>query len=366
MRRVVPEALLLAVGLDESDLVVVAAGEAQVVQRLVVDREHRGGRAELGAHVADGGAVGQRHRADALTVELDELPDDAVLAQHLGDRQDQVGGGGARGQLAGELEADDLGDEHRDGLAEHGRLGLDAADAPAEHAQAVDHRGVRVGADEGVGVGLTVAGHDHARQVLDVDLVDDAGAGRDDLELAERRLAPAQELVALLVALVLQLHVLLERVGRAEEVGDDGVVDDQLGGRERVDVLGVAPELGDGLAHGGEVDDARDTGEVLHHDAAGDVLDLAVGLGRRVPVRQRADAGLGGDEAVLGTQEVLEQHLEAERQALRALDRGQTEDLIGLVADLERPPCAERVGAPRRSVGLVWRAHGHVPPWSSR
>ena len=40
-------------------------------------------------------------------------------------------------------------------LAEHRRLGLDAADAPAQHAQAVDHRGVRVGADERVGVGLS-------------------------------------------------------------------------------------------------------------------------------------------------------------------------------------------------------------------
>ncbi len=37
-------------------------------------------------------------------------------------------------------------------LAEHGGLGLDAADAPAEHAQAVDHGGVRVGADERIGV----------------------------------------------------------------------------------------------------------------------------------------------------------------------------------------------------------------------
>ena len=56
-----------------------------------------------------------------------------------------------------ELEADDLGDEHGDRLAEHGRLGLDAADAPAEHAQAVDHGGVAVGADQRVGIGdLTV------------------------------------------------------------------------------------------------------------------------------------------------------------------------------------------------------------------
>jgi hypothetical protein len=38
-------------------------------------------------------------------------------------------------------------------LAEHRGLGLDAADAPAEHGQAVDHRGVAVGADQRVGIG---------------------------------------------------------------------------------------------------------------------------------------------------------------------------------------------------------------------
>ena len=151
--RVVPERLQLRVRLDERDLLLAAAGEAQVVERHVVDREHRGGRAELGAHVADGGAVGERHRGDALAVELDELADHAVLAQHLGDREHDVRRGDAGRDRAGELEADDLGDEHRHGLAEHGRLGLDAADAPAEHAEAVDHRRVRVGADAGVGVG---------------------------------------------------------------------------------------------------------------------------------------------------------------------------------------------------------------------
>ena len=103
-------------------------------------------------------------------------------------------------------------------LAEHRGLGLDAADAPAQHAQAVDHGGVRVGADAGVGVGERAvalgAREDHAGQVLDVDLVDDAGARRDDLELVERGLAPAQELVALAVALVLDLDVALEGVRR--------------------------------------------------------------------------------------------------------------------------------------------------------
>ena len=211
---VVPEALLLGVGLDQRDLLLRAAGQLQVGDGLLVDREHRRGRAELRAHVADRGAVGQRDGGDAGAVELDELPDHAVLAQHLGDREHEVGGGGAVRQLAGQLEADDAGDEHRDGLAEHGRLGLDAADAPAQHAEAVDHRGVAVGADAGVGVGerpvALLPREDHAGQVLDVDLVHDAGARGDDLEVAEGALAPAQELVALAVALVLDLDVALE------------------------------------------------------------------------------------------------------------------------------------------------------------
>ena len=129
----------------------------EVADGLLVDREDRRGRAELRAHVADGRAVGERQGGDAVAEELDELADDALLAQQLGDREDEVGRGRALGQLALEAEADDLRDEHRDRLAEHRGLGLDAADAPAEHAEAVDHRRVRVGADERVGVGLAAS-----------------------------------------------------------------------------------------------------------------------------------------------------------------------------------------------------------------
>ena len=53
--------------------------------------------------------------------------------------------------VAVQAEADDLRDQHDRRLAQHGRLGLDAADAPADDAEAVDHGGVRVGAEHGVG-----------------------------------------------------------------------------------------------------------------------------------------------------------------------------------------------------------------------
>ena len=125
----------------------------------------------------------------------------------------QVGGGRARRQLAAQPEADHLGDQHRERLAEHGRLGLDAADAPAQHAQPVDHGGVRIGADQRVREGeqlppLACACVTTTRgQVLEVHLVHDAGVGRHHAEALEGLLPPAQEGVALPVARLLQFGV---------------------------------------------------------------------------------------------------------------------------------------------------------------
>ena len=48
-------------------------------------------------------------------------------------------------------------------------------------------------------------------EVLEVDLVDDAGRRRHDAEVVEGALAPLQELVALVVALELALAVDLQR-----------------------------------------------------------------------------------------------------------------------------------------------------------
>jgi hypothetical protein len=341
----VPEALLLRVRLDERDLLLGPPGEAQVAQGLRVDGEDRAGRPVLRGHVPDRGAVGQRHRTDPRPVELDELPDHAVLAQHLRDRQNEVGCGRSLRHVAVEAEADHARDEHRHRLTEHRGLGLDAANAPTEHAEPVDHRRVRVGPDQRVGIGRAVASEDDTGQVFNVDLVDDPRAGWDDLEVVERPLAPAQELVALVVALVFELDVAGERVRRAEQVGDDRVVDHQLGRGERVDPGGVAAEVAHGLAHGGEVDDGRHAGEVLHHDPGGGEADLPVRLGRRVPAGERADV-VGGDvRAVLGAQQVFQQHLEAERQPVGPVHGGEPVDLVRRVADRQSAPGPEGVCA---------------------
>jgi hypothetical protein len=71
---------------------------------------------------------------------------------------------------------------------------------------------VAVGAHEGVGVGpalLRVHVHD-LRQVLEVDLVADAGARRHHPKATKGLLAPLEELVALAVALHLEVDVAAE------------------------------------------------------------------------------------------------------------------------------------------------------------
>ena len=100
----------------------------------------------------------------------------------MGDGEGEVGGGGGGGELARKIETHDFRSEEGEGLAEHAGLGLDAADAPADDAEAVDHGGVGVGADEAVGVGEEGAvglflGKDATGEVFEVHLVDDADAG---------------------------------------------------------------------------------------------------------------------------------------------------------------------------------------------
>ena len=274
----------------------------------------------------------------------------------MGDTQDEVGGRDPLPELPGELEADDTRNEHGDRLAEHGSLGLDAADPPADDAQPVDHGGVGVGAHAGVRVGdpgaVLLTHEGDAGQVFQIHLVDDASARRDDAEVLEGRLPPPQELVALPVAVVLDAHVGLQGVGNPELLDDDGVVDDHLCRGERIDLVGVSAEVGDGFSHGGEIDDARHPGEVLHDDARRGELDLMGGLSGGVPLAKSRDL-VGSDVGtVLGAQQILQQDLQAVRKVGGTGNGVDVVDLVGLTIDVEGTPGAETVDAHRMNSKL--------------
>ena len=165
------------------------------------------------------------------------------------------------------FEADDFGNQHGKRLAEHGGFCFNAADAPTEDAEGIDHGGVGIGADERIGIRFQriAVGHgaDDAGKIFDVYLVADAGVRRDDLEIAEGFLSPAEEDVALDVALEFEFGVETEGAGAAEIVHLDGVIDHEFGGEKRIDALGIAAHSLHGFAHGGEIHDGGDAGEIL-------------------------------------------------------------------------------------------------------
>ena len=306
---VAEESLLLALGFDKRNLFVSARGETKIGEGFVVDGEEAHGGAVFGSHVGDGGAVWDAQAGEPGAVELDKFADDTFLAEHFGDGEDEVGSCGAFRKASVKFETDDLGNQHGKWLAEHGGFRFNSTDAPAEYAESIDHGGVGVGANEGIGVGfeLVAVGHgaNHAGKILDVDLMADAGVWRNDFEIAEGVLSPAEELVALDVALKFELGVEAEGIEFTEAVDLDGVVDDEFGGKERIDALGIAAEFLHGFAHGGEVDDGRNAGEVLQEHAGGHESSFflrAVGS----PLGEGANI-VGMDEAaVFAAEEIFE------------------------------------------------------------
>ncbi len=356
-----PEEVLLAVRLDERDAFLVASGQAQVEQRLRVDGEEAARRAVLGRHVPDRRAVGERQAGEPFAEVLDELADDPRGAEHLGHGEHEVGRGRALGQLAMKTEAHDLRHEHRDRLAQHRCLRLDPTDAPAEHAEPVHHRGVRVGADERVGERPAVACLDHAGEELEIDLVADPGVRRDDLQRVEGPLAPAQKRVPLAVAAELELGVSPDREAAREVVHLHRVVDHELRGDERVDQARIATECRHRVAHRREVHDRGDPGEVLEEDPRRCEGDLPRRLGLGIPGRHRLDVLLRHVHPVLAAEDVLEQHAERVRQAcdvVARLERVEPEHLVARSADRERRARAEGVG-----VGHLVRSYSwHVAP----
>ena len=139
--------------------------------------------------------------------------------------------------------------------------------------------------------------------------MDDAGVGGDDGEVVESGLAPAEEGVALFVALEFQERVCFKGLCGAELVDLYRVIDDQLDGLQRIDRRRIATEIFHGVAHGRQVYDAGHAGEVLQEDSAGsegDFFFLLVAVGVVIaPCGESVDV-FGADVAsVFGAQEIF-------------------------------------------------------------
>ena len=343
--------MLFAVGFDQGDLFRLTARKSQVRECLGVDREEAHRRTILGGHVGDGCSIGDAQAGETRAVEFDKLSDHAFLAQHLCDRQHQIGGGCALAQAPVQAKTDNFRNEHRGRLAEHGGFGFDAANAPAEHTERVHHRGVRVGAHHRIGVSFPAAAVGHRAndpgQVFEVDLVADPRIRRHDFEILKRGLSPAQKSIALDVAPKFQFGVQTKGVDVAEVIHLHGMVDDQFGREERIDALGVAAHFHKGFAHGGKIHDRGYAGEVLEQHARRHESNLFL---RRAGLPARQSLNILGmhEAAVFEAKQVFKKNAQREGKLCEfgdalVFEEFEAVNLKRLGADVELVTAAEGV-----------------------
>jgi len=106
-------------------------------------------------------------------------------------------------------------------------------------------------------------------QIFEIYLVNDAHGRGNHAKVLEGFLTPAEEFVALAIALELEFDVFKKCVGRAKAIDLDRMVDHQIDGYERIDFSGIAAQSMHGVAHGGQIDHCRHARKILEHYPGG-------------------------------------------------------------------------------------------------
>jgi len=96
------------------------------------------------------GPVGHGELAVALSEVLHEITHDVLRAQPFCDGEDEVCRSNTLPEVSGQLNPEHPGNGHGVRLSEHHRFCFYAPDAPSQHAEPIDHGGVRVGPHERV------------------------------------------------------------------------------------------------------------------------------------------------------------------------------------------------------------------------
>src|SRR2546429_76534 len=116
------------------------------------------------------------------------------------------------------MNADNIGRQKINRLAQHCGFGFDTADAPADNPESIDHRGVRVSAHQTVRIIQTMLFPNAFAEEFKIDLMTDAYARRDYAKAVECLHAPLQKLVTRVIAAKLHLHIFREGVAGTGEI----------------------------------------------------------------------------------------------------------------------------------------------------
>ncbi len=167
-------------------------------------------------------------------------------------------------------------------------------------------------------------------------------------KIVESHLAPAQERIALDVALEFDFRIFLERIGGAEIIDLHRVVDHQIDRCQRIDLLGIAAQPLHRLAHGRQIDHGGNTGQVLHQHPRRHEGDFFSRFYLGIPVGQRFNVGFVDVMIVFLPEQILQQDLQRYRQARdilksRLLQQIEAKNIVALAVDGQDLTRAETV-----------------------
>ena len=213
------------------------------------------------------------------------------------------------------MAADDVGGQEGIGLAEHAGFGFNAADAPCHDTDTVDHGGVRVSTEHGIGEPHAVFFPDAARQVFHVDLVDDAVAGRNNTHGFEGTLCPFDETIALGIALEFDFLVDLNRVRPVVDVDFNRMVDDDVNRHQRLNLARRHALTLRSSAHRREVVQCTEADQILQNDTHDHKRNLRGARAFGLPGGECFDVFFADALAVAMTDQCFEHDADRARQA---------------------------------------------------
>ena len=152
-----------------------------------------------------------------------------------------------------------------------------------------------------------------ARQVLDIHLMDDPCRRGHYAKITESRLTPTQKGITLGVSTVFQFRIALQRLGLAEMIHHDRMIDHEISGRKRVNPVRITLQTRDRFTHRGEIHHRRHSGEILHQDTGWRKGNLGFATRRRLPPCQRLDIIDGRVGPVFGSEKIFQENLQGHR-----------------------------------------------------
>lgn len=177
--------LLSKILLNKLNVTFVTASESHSLDSLAIDGEVAHGGTVFRSHVSDGSTVSKGESLGGGSEELNEFTNNTTFAEHLYASESQISGSCVLRELTDESESDNLGKDHGDCLTKHDSLGFNATNTPSGNSETINHSGVRVSSDDGVWVEKSVSVENDACEVLQVDLMDNTRAWRNNVEVVK-------------------------------------------------------------------------------------------------------------------------------------------------------------------------------------